>query len=80
MLSSLSELIPEAGTRHLPPGFMRWLVVVLLRCSYKLLNTFKEDPLMIVSVDHGNKSVKTPNFLFTSGVIVSEDKPALNVD
>ena len=29
---------------------------------------------MIVSVDHGNKSVKTPNFLFTSGVIVSEDK------
>lgn len=35
---------------------------------------------MIVSVDHGNKSVKTPNFLFTSGVIVSEDKPALNVD
>ena len=35
---------------------------------------------MIVSVDHGNKSVKTPNFLFTSGIIVSEDKPALNVD
>ena len=52
-------------------------VVILLRCSYKLLNTFKEDPLMIVSVDHGNKSVKTPNFLFTSGVIVSEDKPPL---
>lgn len=35
---------------------------------------------MIVSVDHGNKSVKTPNFLFTSRIIVSEDKPALNVD
>lgn len=35
---------------------------------------------MIVSVDHGNKSVKTPNFLFTSGVIVSEDQPGLNVD
>lgn len=35
---------------------------------------------MIVSIDHGNKSVKTPNFLFTSGIIVSEDKPALNVD
>ena len=31
---------------------------------------------MIVSVDHGNKSVKTPHFLFTSGIIVSEDKPA----
>ena len=35
---------------------------------------------MIVSVDHGNKSVKTPNFLFTSGIIVSDDKPALSTD
>lgn len=35
---------------------------------------------MLVSVDHGNKSVKTPYFLFTSGIIVSEDKPALSTD
>ena len=27
---------------------------------------------MIISVDHGNKSIKTPNALFTSGLIVSE--------
>ena len=26
---------------------------------------------MIISVDHGNKSIKTPNALFTSGLIVS---------
>ena len=27
---------------------------------------------MIISVDHGNKSIKTPNALFTSGLISSE--------
>ena len=27
---------------------------------------------MIISVDHGNKSIKTPNTLFTSGLISSE--------
>ena len=27
---------------------------------------------MIISVDHGNKSIKTPNTLFTSGLIVSD--------
>ena len=26
---------------------------------------------MIISVDHGNKSIKTPNTLFTSGLISS---------
>lgn len=35
---------------------------------------------MNVSVDHGNKSIKTPNFLFTSGIIAQEDKPGLNVE
>ena len=30
---------------------------------------------MIVSVDHGNKSIKTPNYIFTSGVIEAEDRP-----
>ena len=32
---------------------------------------------MIISVDHGNKSIKTPNALFTSGLIVSEGPPGL---
>jgi len=32
---------------------------------------------MIISVDHGNMSVKTPTILFTSGLIISEDKPGL---
>lgn len=31
---------------------------------------------MIISVDHGNKSIKTPNALFTSGLIVSEGSRA----
>ncbi len=35
---------------------------------------------MIVSVDHGNKSIKTPNYIFTSGVIEAEDRPGMNVD
>jgi len=35
---------------------------------------------MIVSVDHGNMSIKTPNFLFTSGIVSSEDKPGLAGD
>ena len=35
---------------------------------------------MIISVDHGNKSIKTPNLLFTSGLIESETKPGLQGD
>ena len=30
---------------------------------------------MIISVDHGNKSIKTPNALFTSGLISSDWHP-----
>lgn len=35
---------------------------------------------MIISIDHGNKSVKTPSHLFTSGLIVSDTKPGLSGD
>ena len=35
---------------------------------------------MIISVDHGNKSIKTPNRLFTSGIIVSDSKPGIQND
>lgn len=35
---------------------------------------------MIISVDHGNKSVKTPSELFTSGVIESDSKPGFRCD
>lgn len=35
---------------------------------------------MIISVDHGNKSIKTTNNLFTSGVIVSDSKPGIQND
>ena len=35
---------------------------------------------MIISVDHGNKSIKTPNALFTSGLIVSEGLQGLKSD
>jgi len=35
---------------------------------------------MIISIDHGNKSIKTPNFLFTSGLIESETRPGLKGD
>ena len=35
---------------------------------------------MIISVDHGNKSIKTPNLLFTSGVIESDSKPGFQCD
>ena len=30
---------------------------------------------MIISVDHGNKSIKTPHLLFTSGLVESENQP-----
>jgi len=35
---------------------------------------------MIISVDHGNRSIKTPAFLFTSGVIVSDNKFGIKSD
>jgi plasmid segregation protein ParM len=35
---------------------------------------------MIISVDHGNKSIKTPNALFTSGLIVSEGFQGFKTD
>ena len=35
---------------------------------------------MIISVDHGNKSIKTPNALFTSGLIVSEGLQGFKTD
>ena len=35
---------------------------------------------MIISVDHGNRSIKTPAFLFTSGVIVSDSKFGIKSD
>lgn len=35
---------------------------------------------MIIAVDHGNKSIKTPNRLFTSGLIVSDGKLGIKSD
>ncbi len=35
---------------------------------------------MIISVDHGNKSIKTPNNLFTSGVIASDGPVGIRTD
>ena len=35
---------------------------------------------MIISVDHGNKSIKTPNALFTSGLISSEGLQGFKTD
>ena len=35
---------------------------------------------MTISVDHGNKSIKTPNALFTSGLIVSEGLQGFKTD
>lgn len=35
---------------------------------------------MIISIDHGNKSIKTPNLLFTSGLIEAETRPGLQGD
>ena len=35
---------------------------------------------MIIAIDHGNKSVKTPTNIFTSGIIESEVKPGLTGD
>ena len=35
---------------------------------------------MIISVDHGNRSIKTPTFLFTSGVIASDNKFGIKSD
>lgn len=35
---------------------------------------------MIISVDHGNKAIKTPHFHFTSGLVVSDSKPGFNTD
>lgn len=35
---------------------------------------------MIISVDHGNRSIKTPNLLFTSGLIESEVRPGIVSD
>ena len=32
---------------------------------------------MVISIDHGNKSVKTPNHIFTSGLVVSDTRPGL---
>lgn len=35
---------------------------------------------MIISVDHGNKSVKTPNRLFTSGIIETDSRLGMQTD
>lgn len=35
---------------------------------------------MIISIDHGNKSIKTPTLLFTSGIIESDSKPGFQAD
>ena len=35
---------------------------------------------MIISVDHGNKSIKTPNLIFTSGLVESENRPGIKTD
>jgi plasmid segregation protein ParM len=35
---------------------------------------------MIVSIDHGNKSIKTPRLLFTSGLVESTAKPGIQGD
>ena len=35
---------------------------------------------MIVSIDHGNKSIKTPTLLFTSGLVESTTKPGIQGD
>lgn len=35
---------------------------------------------MVISIDHGNKSVKTPTAIFTSGVIESDTKPGVSGD
>ena len=35
---------------------------------------------MIVSIDHGNKSIKTPTLLFTSGLVESTSKPGIQGD
>ena len=35
---------------------------------------------MIISVDHGNRSIKTPTSLFTSGVIASDNKFGIKSD
>lgn len=35
---------------------------------------------MIISVDHGNKSVKTPNRLFTSGIIETDSRLGVQAD
>ena len=35
---------------------------------------------MIISIDHGNKAIKTPHTAFTSGVVISEDKPGFRTD
>ena len=35
---------------------------------------------MIISVDHGNKSIKTPNALITSGLISSEGLQGFKTD
>ena len=35
---------------------------------------------MIISVDHGNKSIKTPDLIFTSGLVESENRPGIKTD
>ena len=35
---------------------------------------------MIISIDHGNKSIKTPTLLFTSGLVESATKPGFQGD
>lgn len=35
---------------------------------------------MVIAIDHGNKSIKTPLLLFTSGLTESEHKPGIKTD
>ena len=35
---------------------------------------------MVISIDHGNKSIKTRNQVFTSGLVVSDEKPGIRKD
>lgn len=35
---------------------------------------------MVISVDHGNKAIKTPHKQFTSGLVISDSKPGFQTD
>ena len=92
MLDDLSRLVRcTVAVDNSLKCFLVWIVFYASqdRCSAILAYIVDENAwivcctvslIVLISVDHGNKSIKTPNTLFTSGLISSEGLQGFKTD